>query len=66
MIWEQQAAAKAEGRTPQGVRGLKCPFCSPCYAPPLSHPARGAWIEMAMLMFIVTFKIVAPRKGCVD
>ena len=36
-------------RTPRGVRGLKCSFscCSP--GPTVSHPARGARIEMATL-----------------
>ena len=32
----------------------------------LSHPARGAWIEMLMTPPISLSAKVAPRKGCVD
>ena len=32
----------------------------------LSHPARGAWIEMAMRSMRAASIGVAPRKGCVD
>ena len=34
-------------RTPQGVRGLKCHVCACQYSiGKVSHPARGAWIEI--------------------
>ncbi len=32
----------------------------------LSHPARGAWIEIGTTKLTVTPDKVAPRKGCVD
>ena len=32
----------------------------------LSHPARGAWIEMPDTVSYATAPRVAPRKGCVD
>ena len=32
----------------------------------MSHPARGAWIEIQILMAQTTLAFVAPRKGCVD
>ena len=32
----------------------------------LSHPARGAWIEMYWRQAAALIGIVAPRKGCVD
>ena len=32
----------------------------------LSHPARGAWIEINMTIIELTSSNVAPRKGCVD
>ena len=31
-----------------------------------SHPARGAWIEIASARLNTGSMIVAPRKGCVD
>ena len=34
--------------------------------PPLSHPARGAWIEIVALPIAWSLRTVAPRKGCVD
>ena len=33
---------------------------------PGSHPARGAWIEMSMEIFLKLDRSVAPRTGCVD
>ena len=33
-------------RTPSGVRGLKFNGGAPVLKLPLSHPVRGAWIEM--------------------
>ena len=32
----------------------------------LSHPARGAWIEMIIPTSLIKYDTVAPRKGCVD
>ena len=32
----------------------------------MSHPARGAWIEIIFRFGLDTLKAVAPRKGCVD
>ena len=32
----------------------------------LSHPARGAWIEIKALAQRLLNARVAPRKGCVD
>ena len=32
----------------------------------VSHPARGAWIEMLIAAGTVLAVVVAPRKGCVD
>ena len=54
------------GRTPQGVRGLKCVrrvYHTPCAE---SHPARGAWIEISSGRALTDAAKVAPRKGCVD
>ena len=31
-----------------------------------SHPARGAWIEIAKAKVFSLVADVAPRKGCVD
>ena len=53
-------------RTPQGVRGLK--WCCDCaeIAALMSHPARGAWIEIQGGGICLKWCFVAPRKGCVD
>ena len=32
----------------------------------MSHPARGAWIEMNWFCILILMHMVAPRKGCVD
>ena len=40
--------AAGAGRTPQGVRGLKLPGNQALCHRHLSHPARGAWIEIAI------------------
>ena len=32
----------------------------------MSHPARGAWIEIFLIGLIFVHSKVAPRKGCVD
>ena len=31
-----------------------------------SHPTMGAWIEIALLSFLMTLSFVAPHDGCVD
>ena len=35
-------------------------------APSVSHPARGAWIEIMVHPTAIITPEVAPRKGCVD
>ena len=37
-------------RTPRGVRGLKYPEEGGYLQGGVSHPSRGAWIEMVMIM----------------
>ena len=32
----------------------------------MSHPARGAWIEIIKNTYKIEMLEVAPRKGCVD
>ena len=32
----------------------------------MSHPSRGAWIEMALSGHVVCVQNVAPLAGCVD
>ena len=54
------------GRTPQGVRGLKFDRLVAAAEDAWSHPARGAWIEIACGTILNAQQIVAPRKGCVD
>ena len=54
------------GRTPQGVRGLKFFYLHGISGGWKSHPARGAWIEIAPIWLDNLILIVAPRKGCVD
>ena len=53
-------------RTPQGVRGLKYVLILLHFHSVVSHPARGAWIEIFDGKDGKPVKIVAPRKGCVD
>ena len=53
-------------RTPQGVRGLKFINGAGFSSKGRSHPARGAWIEITIIMIGLFCLIVAPRKGCVD
>ena len=54
------------GRTPQGVRGLKFEVLANDEDLAMSHPARGAWIEILSRRLDGLYGIVAPRKGCVD
>ena len=53
-------------RTPQGVRGLKSKAGVKLSVGDMSHPARGAWIEMESYKNPAILVKVAPRKGCVD
>ena len=45
---------------------MKSPYTIGVTSPCLSHPARGAWIEMVPLYKHQIKAAVAPRKGCVD
>ena len=53
-------------RTPHGVRGLKYTkeFTLDDFS--VSHPSRGAWIEMDILALRQLHAGVAPLTGCVD
>ena len=53
-------------RTPRGVRGLKSRFSSRNQSFQMSHPARGARIEMKGLSRGLARQTVAPREGCAD
>ena len=55
-----------KSRTPHGVRGLKYRIMSGVLKRHLSHPARGAWIEILLHPARTLSHIVAPRTGCVD
>ena len=57
---------QTDGRTPQGVRGLKYVVTVVTVVTQGSHPARGAWIEIMPRRSSSTAPRVAPRKGCVD
>ena len=59
-------AARVIRRTPHGVRGLKCLYARAAVQTSMSHPARGAWIEMLFATGYGIYKDVAPRTGCVD
>ena len=50
-------------RTPQGVRGLKLVWWSKPQARRLSHPARGAWIEILRLRNTPTKSTSHPARG---
>ena len=54
------------GRTPRGVRGLKSCGRGISAGSVLSHPARGAWIEIDSYQNEFVLGRVAPREGCVD
>ena len=53
-------------RTPRGVRGLKCLELYGQYWTALSHPSRGAWIEIIIQRLAHSRERVAPLAGCVD
>ena len=46
---ELEELARKGGRTPRGVRGLKYGTYDIRYIRKLSHPSRGAWIEINSL-----------------
>ena len=54
------------GRTPSGVRGLKCEHGAVFMKSEESHPVRGAWIEIMYKKGRRDGLVVAPRQGCVD
>ena len=56
----------ADGRTPQGVRGLKPGNPIVCINNYQSHSARSAWIETIILWDAYRQYKVALRKECVD
>ena len=51
------------GRTPQGVRGLKLPLEHQIGSKILSHPARGAWIEIGFENGFKTALRSHPARG---
>ena len=53
-------------RTPSGVRGLKFVAILSIIFLHLSHPVRGAWIEIPYVGIEDNVEGVAPRQGCVD
>ena len=58
----QQISARMRhgvGRTPQGVRGLKLNFLDHLQRLIRSHPARGAWIEIAVIDIALGYR---PRS----
>ena len=56
----------ASRRTPHGVRGLKLEVDELYYNNDESHPSRGAWIEILVLLNHIIKILVAPLTGCVD
>ena len=57
---------EVDGRTPQGVRGLKPSRDRKTATHLLSHSARSAWIETGQLPDYPARERVALRKECVD
>ena len=53
-------------RTPRGVRGLKSVRACPAAPQHMSHPSRGAWIEIIYVSIGFKFPMVAPLAGGVD
>ena len=52
------------GRTPHGVRGLKLGNACDAFNPYLSHPSRGAWIEITVAVsFGVSCSTSHPSRG---
>ena len=50
-------------RTPQGVRGLKSFWLFLSYLGFLSHPARGAWIEIIISFVRWVLGLSHPARG---
>ena len=50
-------------RTPQGVRGLKWMIRTQHHLLMESHPARGAWIEIAGTLKVYTPVVSHPARG---
>ncbi len=55
--------AALEGRAPRGARGLKLSTGVRLPPPPLSRPARGAWIETNQKTNIRGFAKSRPARG---
>ena len=53
-------------RTPRGVRGLKFASLDRFGNSTVSHPSRGAWIEISWAGMVYQTESVAPLAGCVD
>ena len=53
-------------RTPRGVRGLKYNERIGTERQRVSHPSRGAWIEIKTTVNLFYTVKVAPLAGCVD
>ena len=68
MKWavRRHALHHLDGRTPHGVRGLKYRIADGRAVGRRSHPSRGAWIEMMLMVEQFDAALVAPLTGCVD
>ena len=55
--------ARAPGRTPHGVRGLKCGCVGLQVGQQPSHPSRGAWIEIIGLDNRLAWRGSHPSRG---
>ena len=55
--------ADGKSRTPQGVRGLKYFLHFVCLDREVSHPARGAWIEMAVTVGLAILTACRTPQG---
>ena len=53
-------------RTPRWVRGLKLVIDDLGIERNTSHPTMGAWIEILLIVLLISHLIVAPHDGCVD
>ena len=56
-------ADRLEGRTPQGVRGLKSSVSNESGDLLASHPARGAWIEICCPFPLMMASVSHPARG---
>ena len=66
--WYYQCQEQGGGnrRTPHGVRGLKLQSKMQLAGTGVSHPTRGAWIEIWSKLIARFPGKVAPHTGCVD